>query len=335
VNCPTSPSISICYATRNRSSQLQTSIQSIIDNCNTLSAIELIIIDSSDDQHSNANIAYSQTIQTSFAHLYYQNTQPEGTDNAYIQAVKAARAPYVWLLSDDDLISCSIDSCISDIYNITSTKSKYCFLVNMSLATADLSRILAHSICDVSGLKQSRSGSLEDLLRYTSFLSSHISFIIFDRQSWLKVLQFFPHIPHLTVPGISMYLSIVHTNVIIEKPLLTLRSGCQSWVKDSYSIWYLYWPSLLLYLGLKPSSVLSLPSYRLTCFARNLILYRSFAEHFENKPILYKRLSVLHWLLLFVAMRIPQNLCYRISIAVSSFARFPEVTLRQLIDFKG
>jgi glycosyltransferase involved in cell wall biosynthesis len=326
------PILSICYATKNRSDLLNSSIRSLIKHCSQCQDIELIVIDSSSNFHSVSNRTFLKSITGSFKHTFYKNTIPEGTDVAYHLAVSSANSTYVWLLSDDDLICASVDSCIENIRRLVAINSNACLLINMALASSNLDSIYLDSLLDVTLYLESSSSTLIKILESSGSLSSHISFVIFSRFIWLDVFEFFPRIPHLTIAGVNLYLASAHDCILVSSPLLLLRSGCQSWSSDSFSIWYIYWPSLLLYLGLKPSYVLSSPFYRLTAFIRNLVFYRAISSDISNPPILTGRLSPIHNFVYASIQKLPKSISFRLSIFFSALSRFPEITLLQLLN---
>ena len=332
MNIPQPPCLSICYATKNRSAFFENSVRSLLEHCSCLPIIDLVVIDSSDDVHSTSNQLFLESIKPLFNRVHYENTIPQGTDSAYHLAIRSSQGSHIWLLSDDDLVCESTDIFIDQIHKLIASSSKTCLLINMSLSSSDLSKVYIKSLVHNSESALINKHPVESIINFSGFLSSHISFVIFRRDLWLDTFEFFPSFPHLTIAGINLYLASVYDYALISPPFLLLRSGCQSWKKESYSIWYHQWPSLLLYLGLTPSSVLLLPSYTILTFMRNLIFYKAINSSIHKHPLLYSGFSLFHKLCFLFVKHLPQVIAYRLSILLSTFSRYPEITLQQLLE---
>jgi len=326
------PTLSICYATFNRLSYLEKSIESLVDNLrsnNLKLEIELVVVDSSDGS-SAAVERLCCKYRNVFNNVIYQWLEPNGTDSAYKSCVSLSNSEYIWFLADDDIISDDLRTSLPLI--VTSLEKGLSVLMNMSLYSSSLEGELINSLCDCN--KSPRKVSLNSILEYAGNLPSHISFVIFPRDKWRYYERNFPIFAHLRIAGINLAVAL-EGYIAINSPIIKLRSGMQSWTRYSYNIWYQTWPSLLLYLDCDIKTILNFDGYKHSQFIRNLLLYKATGSFITSNPCLFQFMPYSHHMLLKIARFLPLNSCIRISIVLSAFARFPSISLSPLIKQDG
>lgn len=232
-----SPLLSICINTKNRSVFLKETLDSIINQID--SRVEIVVVDgaSTDD---TCSLMQAYTSQNPFV-KYFRSQTHLGIDDGYDAAVEYAAGTYCWLLPDDDLIMPgALEHVLSNIKT-----SVDLIVVNMDLFTKDLRLNLNQPFFKLNKDRLYHSVEFEDFLSEHGNGLSYIGCIIIKRVLWFENDRipffgtFFVHV------GVILGSTLIKNIVYIHNPLIKYRSGNQSWSARSFDIWYFKWPMLI------------------------------------------------------------------------------------------
>lgn len=231
------PLLSICINTKNRSVFLKQTLDSIINQLD--SRVEVVVVDgaSTDDTYS---LMQAYTSQNQFV-KYFRSKTHLGIDDGYDAAVKYATGIYCWLLPDDDLI---MPGALRIILSKIEAEIDL-IVVNMDLFTKDLRSNLNQPFFKLNKDRLYRSAEFEDFLSEHGNGLSYIGCVIIKRELWFENDRtpffgtFFVHV------GVILGSTLIKNIVYISKPLIKYRSGNQSWSARSFDIWYFKWPMLI------------------------------------------------------------------------------------------
>ena len=323
--------ISLCIATMNRTKELKLALIEInkvlyLFRDNDIDS-KLIIVDSSIDI-STKKLLEEWKNKNNF-NVDYNYLEPSGTDAAYKLAINKATTDYIWLLSDDDLISSEeLKACLKQIIN--SMKENKNILINMSLYSKDLNELYIPKFIE-SDKNYMYIKGINNLISVTGKIASHISIGIVKKSEWLKYEKNFPSFKDLRIAGIIIQ-CLSKGCYLIKDPLIKLRSGNQSWTERSYKIWYITWPCLLVYLNISRKILKANCEMDIIRFTRNIIHYKSINSDISAEPALDQFKSSLHKIILFIIRKMSKKIIYKISIILSAFSRYPSITLSQLVE---
>lgn len=182
------PILSICIPTYNRADYLSDALLSI--SCQLTPGlsplVEVVVADNASSDHTEQVV---NEFKERIDHLVYvKNPDNVGFDGNVNIVVRAATGKYCWYLGDDDAI---VNGAIEHIVEVCS-KNKYnvISLTDRPLAERPVTSTLeSYSYPDhIDGLSPSES-------YIQGHLPSALSMLIFRRNDWLKLADFFDHTP--------------------------------------------------------------------------------------------------------------------------------------------
>ncbi len=248
------PTLSVCINTRNRSSFLPETLDSML--CQIRPGVEIVVVD-------GASTDTTQELVQDYARRhasirYFRSETPIGIDEGYDLAVGHAKGAYCWLMTDDDLIDIgAIDRILHEISNHYDL-----ILLDLNCYTKDMSLSLHHKLYNVSEDKIFDSGLREDFLHSAKTGISYIGSVVLKRSLWFETERrpyygsYFAHVAViLQSPSLAKILLISH-------PYIKYRSGNSSWTARSFEIWNFKYPDLVWGLPALPDREKALVSVR-------------------------------------------------------------------------
>jgi len=231
------PLLSICINTKNRSSFLKETLDSIIYQID--SGVEVVVFDGASTDDTRA------LMQKYISHYpfikYFRSETHLGIDDGFDAAVEHATGTYCWLLPDDDLIS-------KGGLELVLNKVKLEFdliIVNMDLFTNNLSMNLNQRFFKLNEDKIYRADEFDLFLSKHGNGLSYIGCVIIKRELWFEndrkpfFGSYFVHV------GVILSSTLIRNILFLHAPLIQYRSGNASWSDKSFEIWYFKWPDLV------------------------------------------------------------------------------------------
>jgi abequosyltransferase len=231
--------LAICFSTKNRTSNLLNTLKRLLLNKNIKNEkIQITIVDatefSSYQKIKNLNLKQKN---------YYINYihDPEdlgGLDAAYDKAVRFSDAKYVYLASDDDLISENFLTVVLD--KIKNNKDLY--ILNTNVVDSDLNMTLQENRLKVSNDYEFTYYKKKKIPNVLIEQLSYIGSILIRRENWISYdssKYFNSYFSHLS----NIFDSKDEINIyIISSVLVHCRIDAESWSKKHLILWNFYWP---------------------------------------------------------------------------------------------
>lgn len=238
----TNPVLSVCINTRNRSSLLAETLDSILSQAGP--RVEVVVVDGASTDETPQLMAQYVSANPSQV-TYYRFEALVGIDEGYDKSVELARGQYCWLMTDDDLLEQgAIERALTEIAN-----GFELILVNMSCFTRDLRTSLNQVLYQTPIDRRFDSGSQQDFLAVCGKGLSYIGSVIIRRSHWF-VLERKPYYGTYFA-HVAVILANLDTGpiLLIAFPYIRYRSGNVSWTARSFEIWYFKWPQLIWETG--------------------------------------------------------------------------------------
>jgi glycosyltransferase involved in cell wall biosynthesis len=226
--------LGIVIPTRNRAEFLIETIDNIFHNL--LCEIEVIIVDGSTS--NDTEIILKSYIQSNKV-IYFKQISNNGFDYDLNFGIIRSNAEFVWMFSDDDLIS---GNDINKVYNDINNNDYDFYIINSIIYDKDFLNVLQNKFVlldDMSG------DDLNILFKYFIDYFSFFGGCILKKNLWLEsnpVNYFgslFVHIGVIFGPGKSLKWKF------LSNPIIKIRYGNASWTNNYMKIWLLQWPNLL------------------------------------------------------------------------------------------
>jgi glycosyltransferase involved in cell wall biosynthesis len=240
------PLLSICVATKNRSTYLNELLTSIIRNGD--SSIEVVILDSSSNNETHDLI---DNFNSQLPIFKYIKNEKLNLDQGYDEAIKKSSGEFCWLLPDDDTIKeeaiSSIKKNLLKDYDLVLLNLE-CFDKSMKI---DLNQRLKYSHSDLEFSNKNINSFLDEM----GILLSYAGSVVIRRSIWTSIQRekyygsWFVHV------GVILESNEIQKILFMSEPLIRYRSGNSSWTPKSFEIWYLKWPNLIWSFGNFESNV--------------------------------------------------------------------------------
>lgn len=134
------PFISFCIPTYNRSSYLEGTLQSIIDDCRDIS-YEIVVSDNASSDNTSEIVGNFKRYHNV---KYIKNPTNIGSPKNLFQAIESASGHYVWLMGDDDPLSMGI---CNHLFKMVENRQDLDYiLMPRNLVNKDLSRCASGGI---------------------------------------------------------------------------------------------------------------------------------------------------------------------------------------------
>jgi abequosyltransferase len=234
--------LSICIATHNRGNYIGETLKSLLSQ-NLSNNIEIVILNSaSSDKTEEIIKSFNSPLIK-----YYFHDQKYGVDIDYNNVVNYANGKYCWLFTDDDLLK---EGSIDYVLNILSN-NQYTLdylVVNSDLRNIDMNKIYKYKMINIDNdiIFENNLHSQND---HFSLLGDYLSFIgclIVSKSFWdsrNKSNYFGTDFIHVGVIFQKFYVNQVY---FISKPLISIRLGNSNWTSNSFKIWLINWPNLIM-----------------------------------------------------------------------------------------
>lgn len=236
--------LSICIATRNRLVYLIETIDSILPQL--VPGVEIVIVDgaSSDGTYEYFAVAFVHP-----AIRYVRLEKNGGLDQDYDLAVQHAIGEYCWLLSDDDLLKAdALLRVLSEIGNETAV-----VIVDAEVMDVSLKHVHVKSRLRLDEKLRVRGDRRDYLL---SKCGDHLTFIgglVARRDLWLSRERSIYYGSYFLHFSIVFQADFPGEAVVLPGPVVSIRSGNESWTSRTFEIWNILWPQIVWNLdGISP-----------------------------------------------------------------------------------
>jgi abequosyltransferase len=300
--------LGIVIPTKNRPTFIKETLDEIYNGLNCL--LEIIIVDGSTN-----NDTY-QLFKNNFSNKnikYFKQESQNGFDYDLNFGVIKSMSKYVWIFSDDDLISGNDINIIYDkIHN--SLLDFDLFIINSAIYDIKIRKVIQQKFVQIDDCS---GDNLNDLfinfIDYFSFLGG----CIIKRNIWIE------SVPNQYFGSLFIHIGVIFNSkkkfnwVFISNPYIKIRYGNASWTANYQTIWLKLWPNLLNSLNLvdvelrkhlTKTTILNL--IKKLIFIKALNLYDSKKLYELDLKISKNKLFVITSFITFL----PQNLCQIISV---------------------
>lgn len=232
------PLLSICITTLNRIELLKKTVESIINQNNSL--IELIVSDGGSTDDTDLTM---KKYSSKYEFIKYINPKKKtGLDEGYHLALLESEAVFSWCIPDDDvLLSGSLDKIISLI-----KQDLDLLIVNIRCYTKSLNFDLNQNLIPIKLDKTMNLNEFEETFANHIAAFSYTGTIILKNSIWhendLKKHYNSWFLAYAAMASSKKIKKIQY----IHEPIINYRSACSSWTDHSFEIWHKIWPSHIL-----------------------------------------------------------------------------------------
>jgi abequosyltransferase len=228
--------LSICIATRNRHAYLREAIGTLSGQLSD--RVELVIVDGSSDDRTSKMLA-EVDIRTPLSYLHLEVNG--GIDLDFDRALERSSGEYCWLCADDDWFRPNAVSRVLDELESRPTV----LIVDAEVLDTSMTQVLVHSRLAHTP-KALIAGYNRDSLLETC--GDHLSFIgatVVQRSFWMSRQRtpyygsYFIHVGVLFQADFPGFVSIM------PGPVVSIRSGNESWTSRTFEIWNVLWPRMI------------------------------------------------------------------------------------------
>ena len=229
--------LSICIATRNRCSFLESTLENILEQATE--RVEIVVVDGASDDGTEEMMAGFQSTHPKLK--YFRLTDNGGIDRDFNSAVENASGTFCWLMSDDDILAPGTVARILDAIG----QGHSLVVVNSQVRNRDLRIVLQDRRLPYHEsrvyLPHEHEQLFIDLANYLSFIGG----VVIKREIWLERSReeyfgtYFVHV------GVIFQKELRGSALFIAEPLILIRHGNASWTGRAFEIWMFKWPTLI------------------------------------------------------------------------------------------
>lgn len=302
--------LSIAIATRNRSSFLIETLDSITSAAKRISQqekIEVVIVDGSSNTKDIEVIKRHLGSYLDINLTYELLTENGGLDRDYIRAFEKCSGDFVWFMSDDDLLE---PDAFVKLYTLLRPGIDMC-LVNSALYSSDFGKLL-----DANRFKQREkiiSGlSQVEIFQYCAPYLAFLPGLVVNRHFYNMKLtdkyngSYFAHL------GILFGSEKLPKQVVcVKDPILKVRGQNASWAPNAMKIWLVKFPKLIWSFDHFNDEALSYVTKKNPALSLRRIMWeRALGNiancHLDSETRNY--IGIFGWILIQILSRIPQHL---------------------------
>ena len=235
--------LSICIATLNRATFIGETLDSIVSQIDERT--ELVIVDGGSKDGTRGIV---ESYQARFPQIRYclspfstAGPSNSGFDKDCNLAVELSQGRYCWLMTDDDLLLPGALQEVLEAINLTYAL----IIVSVEIKNVDLASTFTTRRPD---LEADRIFASQDWQSFVELTAKHLTFVgalVIKRQLWLsrdRAKYFGTGFVHL---GVIFDRPVEGSNLVIAKPLVTIRLGNAQWTSRAFQIWMFGWPKLM------------------------------------------------------------------------------------------
>ena len=237
--------LSICISTRNRAEFIGKTLDSILSQASP--DYEIIVFDgASTDATEQVLASYSRKVSNI---RYFRQEINDGAERGFDHAVQLASGEYCWLMPDDDLLKPgAVDAILAAI-----SKNYSLIVVNAEYRDLNMAKILHASDLDIDADCEFGPEDIDRLFATCWKLIRYLGSVVIRREVWLSrdrerfFGSYWMHIGAIfqeRLPGAAL---------LIATPYVCVRMENQSWLSNSFQIFYVNWPALVSSLALSES----------------------------------------------------------------------------------
>jgi abequosyltransferase len=261
--------LSICIATRNRAALIRETLINILKQATP--DCEVVVVDGASTDDTEGVV---RTLAERHDNVrYFKQDKNGGVDRDFDRAVELARGEYCWLMPDDDVLQPDAIQVVLDAIN------KDYFLVIINTSHFDAARLTLISSTMLKTLTDNRifrPHEVDELFNECWILMSYIGSCIMQRKVWLErdrnryYGKDFIHI------GVIFQEPMPGDALVIAAPLISIRTGNQSWFARYFEVWEINWPSIVWSLALSNSAKMAAANTKAAAWSfSKLLFYRA------------------------------------------------------------
>ncbi len=226
--------LGIVIPTKNRPDLLIETINNIFNKL--LCEIEVIIVDGS--TNDDTEIILKSYIQDNKV-IYFKPKSNNGFDYDLNYGINRSNAEFVWMFSDDDLIS-GID--INKVYRELNENHFDFYIINSVIYDKKFLNVLQNkfvSLDDMSG--DDLNILFKNFIDYFSFFGG----CVLKKRLWIESK------PEKYFGSLFVHIGVIfdsHKSLkwkFLSNPIIKIRYGNASWTNNYMKIWLILWPNLL------------------------------------------------------------------------------------------
>lgn len=234
--------LAICLSTKNRVTNLQTTLKRLFLNKGIAKEkIQITILDATPSSNY-LNVKNCNNKPENFYINYIHDPKDTGgLDAAYDKAVRSSDSKYVYLASDDDFIS---ENFIQEILEKIKL-DKDLYILNTDVFDANLDRILQKNRLNINEdyeitFYKNKRLIPNNLIEQLSYIGS----ILIKRENWISYnsskyyKSYFSHLSNIfdSKEKIDIY--------VVSKIYVKCRIDSESWSQKHLILWNFYWPQM-------------------------------------------------------------------------------------------
>lgn len=230
--------LSIVIPSHNKSSYLKKAIESIIKDYQFGNDINLILSDNS--LNSEIKNLYDDYFSSNENIEYYNSKEFNSLDSNVNRAIELSKGKYAWVFGDDDIL---VKGVLVKILKFLKTKKPHFLICNSKTFSGKGIIESSRMPSGISSIfkEEENDKFLKEMGGYLTYVGS----IIVNKDLWIenynksKIGSFFAHIDCIA--------SIKNNRRghYFKDPAIKMRLGSQTWLDQSFKIWYLYYPNLI------------------------------------------------------------------------------------------
>ncbi len=229
--------LSICIATLNRGSFIETTLKSILGQIEN--GVELVVVDGASTDNTPELMArycalYPQVV-------YRRESTNSGVDADYDKAVIYASGEYCWLMTDDDILK---PGAIATVLAALTLRPPL-LVVNAEVRSVDLLKVMEASRLTLNDDRHYTAATHNEFLEEIGAYLSFIGCVVIERAEWVTRERknyygsLFVHV------GVIFQQPSIKNVLVIAEPLIEIRYGNAMWTPRGFEIWMFKWPSLV------------------------------------------------------------------------------------------
>lgn len=243
-----SPKLSFCIATRNRAELIRETLTNILSQATP--ECEIVVVDgaSTDDTED----VVKGFVESHENVRYFKQEKNGGVDQDFDRAVEFARGEYCWLMPDDDLLKPDavrlvLDALMRD-YSLIVMDTDHFDAKNLNIINSTMLKTKDNHIF--------KPYQLDDLFKECWGLMTYIGSFVMCRKLWIERERRRYYGTDFIHIGVIFQKPMPGDVFVIATPLVSIRTGNQSWTKRWFVVWAINWPSLVESLPLGDSAKL-------------------------------------------------------------------------------
>jgi abequosyltransferase len=229
--------LSICIATLNRADYISSTLEGLLSQL--APDVELIVVDGA--SHDGTDRVVAALFQGRQNCRLRRLTERGGVDLDYCKAVAMATGEYVWLMTDDDLVT---PDAITTILDRLSSEPDL-LVINAEVASKDCRATLVRQRLPLDHDRSFAPDQQSELLALAGSLLSFIGAVVIRRAVWMArdtdsyVGSDFVHV------GVIFQKPFQRDAIVMARPLIRIRYGNSHWSRRAFDIWMKKWPALV------------------------------------------------------------------------------------------